>query len=1164
MKCWNCLSPQELKDYNCTQCGQTLKPNTMQRVTARSRLDFLLHEAEEWEFLGDERHGKLKQIYESRKTRLDQAAQGSTPDWPDTDWTDPIWGELSERAQSLVESKSSPNPELVTAPLPEALPQAPKSLSEALPQAPESTADAPNNVAIAESIGTASVDETFSATKEVFVPTEPGVAEKLMAETDIRWFHSLGALLVVAAVIGWLRVSWDDYGKALTGILIMLSPVVCQLTAQQLKKSVPLSARLLSILGNLLTAPALLAVDIFGFLPEGIPSDLYWTLALTTASALLNWQAHTTHEKVPLFIGALCAITAGWSLGAMATAGISLGLAFLFSQVKLSPEDDEEQRLWKLQVERVGFGAGLFGSAATLLLFNPENHPLAPMVMFGASLLYLHLPTLTKSVTSTDKASNRVVLQASFTVIGSFLMRWLLGVPAAGVGLYILVAVGLFLSARPDDERGLLALRLGSLLGLVGLLVGFFSGLGTYFDNTSPSQPEVFLRFLLAIGGAVFYTVMSRKERLQSQRSPLFLGALISIFGGWVHLFLFYRSQQNLNGQLPGLSGWDPLLYGLLLLTFLFIVGSRWLRRHERLLTETFSLGIAICLTAIFTLFSVAGRSLLNDGHVSVSNTGVALCGLLALLALAWERGWILPRLRSDEGSPSALQVEVPQLLEIFLPRIAVWSSVLLSLHLGFSELHTLGLGQLAALFVLTIVGPKAYRRPAVEIAWIVSVPTHAYLWEQPQALLVLLCPLVLMLFAWAGRELREAGFWAATGMSAFTLLSASSDLPALSLLILPLTYLVAITIRPLEQASETRKPGSERYGFDLLANLSLFVVGSKLELGDQTMLMAGTLPLICGAILWASEREWGQWGLHKHTGIVLTGSSFLWSLGASPKESGILLLLLAIAAGVTKQPKTGPIPSIDVVTGSSILGAAWLTAEAHYAPNGLVLVVGILASEILSIVLSKWKPNVSIPLLSGLLLLVYSEGNLLSPELEPALLAAILMGSRGLRETQTGLFTAGLGLYLLFSNALLDHYQLGGRLIPAAVVFAVMGLWLWNQPEHPSRSKFQISPPTVLRLSLALTVMPRLLEFLVGQELMFNFVFILVAGSLCIAVSGACQAYVGLGELLKQSGGWILTAWTAVSMLRVAAILPWQGATLLLGLALLVAGVMKEKRRKG
>lgn len=135
---------------------------------------------------------------------------------------------------------------------------------------------------------------------------------------------------------------------------------------------------------------------------------------------------------------------------------------------------------------------------------------------------------------------------------------------------------------------------------------------------------------------------------------------------------------------------------------------------------------------------------------------------------------------------------------------------------------------------------------------------------------------------------------------------------------------------------------------------------------------------------------------------------------------------------------------------------------------------------------------------------------------------------------------------------------------MPAALAFATMGLWLWNKTDHPSLRKFRISPPTILRLSLALTVMPRILEFLVGRDLFYNFLFILVSGTLCIALSGACKPFAGLGELIKQSGGWILTAWAAVSMLRVAAILPWQGATLLLGLACLVAGVMKEKKRKG
>ena len=79
---------------------------------------------------------------------------------------------------------------------------------------------------------------------------------------------------------------------------------------------------------------------------------------------------------------------------------------------------------------------------------------------------------------------------------------------------------------------------------------------------------------------------------------------------------------------------------------------------------------------------------------------------------------------------------------------------------------------------------------------------------------------------------------------------------------------------------------------------------------------------------------------------------------------------------------------------------------------------------------------------------------------------------------------------------------------------------------------------------------------------MMENFVWLLVVGS----------AYVGLhfplpkdlGEVFRQAGGATLVGWVVVSLTRAALKLPWQAATLVIGLALVGVGVYVEKKRRG
>jgi hypothetical protein len=1196
MKCWNCLRPISKKDHVCHACGQATKPNPMQSTTAKSRLEYLLHESSEWTFLPPEVRQGLSTVYQGRLDRLESLDSRKSALWPESDWSDPLWTQplslpteaggssprtvmvaLTEKldrtaldafesaqpvdqpATPLAAVSESPPLErhdtvaLSSLVPPAAITEEPSAAPAGIEQtALVETAEEPVPIVAGEDADPLPVRQAALArlsepqpASVSTTPEEDNLTAKILAEADVRWFHSLGALLVVAAVVGWLRATWDGYGKNLAGFMILLSPAALHAVAYQMRASVPISARLLSILAGLLTAPALLAVEIFDFLPPAVPGKDYWTFAFLVSGSLLAWQAQAMREKVPLYVGALCMVMAGWSQGALVTSALCLMVGFLLGPIKVEDEASTEEREWKIQLQRVGFAAGLFGCFSTLFLFRPEHGSMQPLLAFAGALLYLHLPTLTRQ--SEQNSANRVALQACVTVLGILLMRAVLDVPASGVGLYTLLAAGLFLSARPEHEGGLLALRIGSFLGLAGLAMGFFTSTPLPLGAPDANPAETVMRFVLALVGAGLFGYLSRQTHLESQMTFLGVAALFSTFGGWYHLFLMFCHPVNgsyfaQNGQLA------PLFGSFGLWVALWLVGSRCLRPQER--------DLVAAVTMPVMLASVLACAISGLGLGPVGQIWAPAILWLGAVSLAWDRGLLVAPRTETPDSPAQIQ-------GFLLPRLALWALALGAAFTGVMTPAQLPLPLQMLGLVLLLSPAVSYRQPGLEMVWLVAPAAFAFHWSNdpfPGQLMVIY---LLCVAGWAAGPARSAALVLAAGVGFGVVVASLTEASHLALLSVPLVYALCLAL-PVPGRGEWTKPEPAQFGFDLLLNACLFFPLQVASGSAESFAVTVAVPVLAFIFGAAARNSFSGRFVSPTSAQWLLLVGFIWSLWQGPQESGLLLLLASAWAFTLKQAPVRGLQPWDMANGLAILGAGWLLGESHLHPSLAVLATGVLVSECVALVSARWRPDISNTAFMLGLIVLSSLAKPSSPEVGIALLAGMVGGVRGLATTNPPLMAAGMITFLKVTDgqiALVDA-SFKVRLLPLAAVLIGASFWMLMRPEHPTRLALGFHPMASLRTGIALLALPPLITLAIFPTIT-DFAWVLAVGCSCLALSQGFAGYEELRVHLKQAGGYVLTGWVAVSLGRAAMVLPWMLSTLVVGLVLVGAGVKAEKNRK-
>lgn len=1158
----------------------------MQLTTAKSRLAYLLHESSEWEFLPREVRDDLVVVYQSRLDRLQSTDRKDCYlSWPETDWTSPLLTQklalantprlntekldraaletYLETAPAALAGAAPTIPTAVPPSLPDATTEEPIAPPLALPlERPlQPTASEPSPSPSSQPLSPLRPEPVPASSLDIPpFPEQESLTSKVLAEADVRWFHSLGALLVIAAVIGWLRATWDGYGKNLACLLILFSPAALHATAYQMRRTVPLSSRLLAILAGMLTPPALLSIHVFDFLPPSVSGRDYWTLALLVSGSLLLWQAHSMKEKTPLFLGALCVIMSGWSQGSLVTSAVCLMVGFALAPLKPDPSHSEEEAAWRRELQQVGFASGAFGAMAALFVIRPGQGSLTPLLAFTGALIYLHLPTLTRQ--ADGSGSGRVIFQATISTLGILLMRAVLDIPASGVALFTLMAAGLFLSARPEHEAGLLALRFGSLLGLLGLAIGFLSSNPI---GPNESEAETLMRFLLGLVGAGLFGYLSRVPHLESQANYLRLGAVLSTLGGWYHLV------RALHGPFDG-GHFAPLLASFGLWVVIWLLAARWLRPQEHSVVESVSLTVLLISIGLGIL-PMLGLLLLaaeKSSHPTdpTWTTWAYTVLWLGLVSLLWERGYLRPQktpvtepLGATVGESLAETNLQRGAQDILLPRLALWA-----LSLGGLFLATLPWSYvppaLQLLGLALLLSPALpYRQPGLEMVWLVAPLSFALQWQS--GLFPAQIALTYLLFAasWAaGPTLRPASFLLSAGTGMAVILSGLDSTSHIALLTLPLLYAVCVAL-PVPGRGEWTSPHPAQYGFDLLLNLGLFLPLTLTPGSPESFLAALAAPLLAFALYKLALHPYSRRVVTPQSAAWLLLAGFVWSLAQGPKESGLLLFLSSFGVFRLKNP-TVSFDARDLANALAILGLSWLASDSFFPQVG-VLGLAVLASEILALLWPRWKPN-----LSNAAFLIYLLGQAppisTHPETAVVALAGLIAGVRGIASVQLVLAATGWLTVLKTADDQLAFLDVSFkvRLLPLAIVVLAISFWLWLNPEHPSRQRLGFQPLAGIRTGIALLSLPALLSLAVAPNIT-DFAWVMAVGCSCLVLAYGFPGADNLGPHFKQAGGYVLTGWVGVSLGRSAMILPWQLATLVVGVVLVGVGIKVEKNRK-
>lgn len=1087
MKCWNCLTQNKEKPHRCAHCDQPLKPNAAQKISSKKSLDYLLKEVGSWEFLDAEQRDQLNLVYADRLERLAEAGK-QTADWPENDWIPrppapispeeeqsdeyfEVEVELEVAAETEVSVEPDPQPSLAV--------QKPHTLAPSLPPP----------------------------------PPKPSYVQKLVGEADIRWFHSLGALLVIAAMVGWLRASWDSYGRTLTGFIIASSPFLLHFVAQRIKKTVPLSSRLLSILANLVTPPALLALDVFGALPPSIPGDHYWTFSMLVSAALLSWQAQKTKEKVPLYTGALCAVMAGWSQGALVTAALSLGLGFLFGQ----PTEDSDSD-WQHQRRQVSFYGGSFGALATLLLFDTYSNPALPLVAFTAALIFLHFPNLI----GTETTRSRIFLQGALTIIGSILMRAVLGLSPGGVGLYLLFASALFLSVKPESRFALLSARLASAMGFLGLLFGFLGNLAPVVAGQQ-SDGQAFLRFLFSGVGATYFFMASRRRPMVAQ--PLLLASLFSIVGGWLHLFFHFTIADGLH-QLNDLVG---LLAGLVLLEGLLVVGARWLRTEEAALVWQ----VSSCLTFLSFLFSCT-TSLISP---SSAHQWPLVLLLHSGLCLAWERNLL-------GQNPNPSDTQTPQVLA----RLGLFGAGLAFYQLPLLTLNFRLVLCIAAFQALVFILKGYYRDAAWEAAWAATV-VGAFLLNGIHLKTGVV--LASFLISYAHNDRRNPSLILSTTLSALWISGHSPEAVPGELYLPALAFFLAGIATPFRSQAQVAL-GKARYGFDILLVGAVIFGKSSLPGSPVNVLYTLSILGLAVGLHMMSRHRLTKNVVSELSAGVLAGALFCWSMSQSTLESSIIMLLAGLAVGfLSKDTRRW-----EIANGTIILSLAQFATETHFHFDPVIICTGVLLSEILTMIINKKSCyNSNLALLT--VAFVVRPPSTWETLLEELLIAStLLFAARAVQQSKLKSAALSTFYFLVTLDSVIPQrdIDLKIRLLPTAIVLISAGVWKFKNQKNWARPAIQ--------LGVALTAAPALLQFAGGHKMWENFTWTLLLGSCYVGLHFVLKSELGL--LFRQAGGFTLIGWAVVSLTRAALLLPWQAATLVIGLMLVGAGVYVEKSKRG
>lgn len=448
-----------------------------------------------------------------------------------------------------------------------------------------------------------------------------------MEERNIRWFHTLGGLLLLAAGIGFLRSQWSTLGSYVVTLALLLAPLGAFYGAFRLRCSLPISSRLLSIVGGLLMPTGLLALRQFGIVSA--PLALWSCGAFAFTTVVLAVLCRSLEEPACLYLSAtsfaLAAHHMALALHAPPAFGVTLFLA-AFGLIVRGRNQSAALNAHSRHAAHALAGLALISTLPGMNRYGANHESL--FLFFLGSVFFASAGYITRNV-------HALYGSAIAAAVLAFIVSPVLGVPHV-FAAFVLLAMGTVYSLgefamKPSegwrnvsggDSRALLkdaSTRLAMWLTGIGLTVVFGVDLLELLRDGFSAQPLSHVLGSLGVAclGATYYGVVAA-----TMKRPLavYWSAACSVYAWFIATSWLHHGQ-------PGLEALT--LSGLPLL----ILACAWLLRS--LIPAVFLepwVDVAMLVSLVVAPLSLGAWS---------SDTGqwtLALTALFHFLWVAWRR----------------------------------------------------------------------------------------------------------------------------------------------------------------------------------------------------------------------------------------------------------------------------------------------------------------------------------------------------------------------------------------------------------------------------------------------------------------------------------------------------------------------------------------------
>ena len=487
-------------------------------------------------------------------------------------------------------------------------------------------------------------------------PSGPGGSlSAFLEEASIRWLLLLGGLLLASAGVGLLYSQWNAHGKQLVALAMLGAPILCLAAAMRLRPSLPLSSRILAVVGGLLLPTGLAAARLFELGGLRVPWAPWNLVAFLSSAGVLLALAALMGDASCLYLGTLGLTAAAAALAAWTSHPPAFGLGCLgVGAAWLAASRSGSPRLAPFRphlfaLSQAVAGLGLLSTLPSF--FRPaEGPPLGDLslLLLGATFL------VGSSLLARTRGS---LFWSAPAALAALLLYGLSGrLPYLDLGYALVALSGMYLASGRvlRDREGMegvaeTSFQVGTLvmgLPLAALLLGpVFQGLADNFSSAPAGQLRTAM--LVALAASALYTAGAA-----TWNAPrLVYASTASLAYAW------FLGTVLLHRPLPGLYGIDLSLLPLAWVALAWILRralpSRFL---DPLVTS------ALLLSLVPGPLNLALKALSLPAAAQWAPLTLLVTTLTILLSTPWTRSGSLLYLASAWGS-LAYSLGLPLLL---------------------------------------------------------------------------------------------------------------------------------------------------------------------------------------------------------------------------------------------------------------------------------------------------------------------------------------------------------------------------------------------------------------------------------------------------------------------------------------------------------------------